>query len=132
MWQHVKLSEQIRPRDTLACCWDVKQASKQPIPFGTVPYRTVLARPDDLVTCPYHFSLRLSTEVRTSSYGPMAFPVLVFTYFDVKQPKTQQHHQQCLSILPGTWTRCFCSVSGASNGVMVSMSVFLVSACHKC
>ena len=25
MWQDVKLSEQIRPRDTLACCWDVKQ-----------------------------------------------------------------------------------------------------------
>ena len=29
MWQHVKLSEQIRPRDTLACCWSVKQASNQ-------------------------------------------------------------------------------------------------------
>ena len=26
MWQHVHLSEQIRPRGTLACCWDVKQA----------------------------------------------------------------------------------------------------------
>ena len=25
VWQHVKLSEQIRPWDTLACCWDVKQ-----------------------------------------------------------------------------------------------------------
>ena len=25
MWQHVQLSEQIRSRDTLACCWDVKQ-----------------------------------------------------------------------------------------------------------
>ena len=23
VWQHVKLSEQIRPWDTLACCWDV-------------------------------------------------------------------------------------------------------------
>ena len=30
MWQHVRLSEQIRPRDTLACCWDVKQPSNQP------------------------------------------------------------------------------------------------------
>ena len=30
VWQRAKLSEQIRPRDTLACCWDVKQASKQP------------------------------------------------------------------------------------------------------
>ena len=25
VWQHVKLSEQIRPWDALACCWDVKQ-----------------------------------------------------------------------------------------------------------
>ena len=25
VWQHVKLSEQIRPWDTLTCCWDVKQ-----------------------------------------------------------------------------------------------------------
>ena len=25
MWQHTKLSEQISPQDTLACCWDVKQ-----------------------------------------------------------------------------------------------------------
>ena len=25
VWQHVKLSEQIRPWDTFACCWDVKQ-----------------------------------------------------------------------------------------------------------
>ena len=29
VWQRVKLFEQIRPWDTLACCWDVKQASKQ-------------------------------------------------------------------------------------------------------
>ena len=29
VWQHVKLSEQICPWDTLACCWDVKQPTKQ-------------------------------------------------------------------------------------------------------
>ena len=30
MWQHAKLSEQIRPWNTLACCWYVKQpTSKQ-------------------------------------------------------------------------------------------------------
>ena len=29
VWQHVKLSEQIRPWDTLACCWDVKQATNK-------------------------------------------------------------------------------------------------------
>ena len=29
MWQHVNLSEQIRPWDTLACCWDVKQPTNK-------------------------------------------------------------------------------------------------------
>ena len=28
MWQHVQLSEQTCPRDTLACCWDVKRPTK--------------------------------------------------------------------------------------------------------
>ena len=27
VWQHVKLSSQIRPWDTLACCWDIKQST---------------------------------------------------------------------------------------------------------
>ena len=29
VWQLLKLSEQIRPRDTLACCWDVKQPTNK-------------------------------------------------------------------------------------------------------
>ena len=29
MWQHIKLSVQIRPWDTLACCWDVKQPTNE-------------------------------------------------------------------------------------------------------
>ena len=29
MWQHVKLSEQICPWDTLACCWDVMQPTNK-------------------------------------------------------------------------------------------------------
>ena len=31
MWQRVKLSEQIHPWDTLACCWDAKQQTN-PLP----------------------------------------------------------------------------------------------------
>ena len=31
MWQHVQLSEQIRPRDTQACGWDVKQPTNKPL-----------------------------------------------------------------------------------------------------
>ena len=29
VWQHVTLSEQIRPWDTLVCCWDVKQLTNK-------------------------------------------------------------------------------------------------------
>ena len=49
------------------------------LPPWTVPCRIVLASPDDRATCPYHFSLRLFTEVR-SSYSPMVFPILAFTF----------------------------------------------------
>ena len=49
------------------------------LPPWTVPCSIVLASPDDRVTCPYHFSLRLFTDVRRSSYGPMAFPIQSFT-----------------------------------------------------
>ena len=45
----------------------------------TVPCRTALASPADRVTCPCHFSLRLFTEVRRSSYCLMVFSILVFT-----------------------------------------------------
>ena len=27
VWQHIQLSEQVHPWDTLACCWDIKQAT---------------------------------------------------------------------------------------------------------
>ena len=37
-----------------------------------VPCRIVLASPEDLVMCPYHFSLRCFTVVKRSSWGPMA------------------------------------------------------------
>ena len=37
VWQHVKLCEQIRPWDTLACCWDVKQpTNNNPVSFRQV------------------------------------------------------------------------------------------------
>ena len=42
-----------------------------PPPF-TVPCKTVLARPDERETCPYHVSLRLFTTGRGSSCGPIA------------------------------------------------------------
>ena len=40
------------------------------LPPCTVPCRIVLASPEDLVMCPYHFSLRRFTVVKRSSWGP--------------------------------------------------------------
>ena len=42
------------------------------LPPFTVPCKTVLARPDERETRPYHCSLRLFTMVRRSSCGPVA------------------------------------------------------------
>ena len=47
------------------------------LPLCTIPCRIVLASPDDLVMCLYHFNLHLFAEVIFSSYGLMAFPILV-------------------------------------------------------
>ena len=49
------------------------------LPPCTLPCRIVLASPVDLVTCPYHFSLRRFTAVKRSSWGPMACHVLFRT-----------------------------------------------------
>ena len=49
------------------------------LPPRTVPWRTVLASPEALVTCSYHFILRLFTVDKTSSSGPMAFRILLLT-----------------------------------------------------
>ena len=35
VWQHVKLSEQVRPWDTLVCCWDVKQTTTLPSVYSS-------------------------------------------------------------------------------------------------
>ena len=49
------------------------------LPPGTVPCSMVFASPDDLVTCPYHFSFRCLTVVRRLSWGSMACLILFCT-----------------------------------------------------
>ena len=46
------------------------------LPPYIVPYKMVLARPDERETCPYHFSVRLFTIVRRFSCGPIACSIL--------------------------------------------------------
>ena len=48
------------------------------LPPFTVPYKMVLARPDEWETCPYHCSLHLFTIFR-SSCGPIACWILAWT-----------------------------------------------------
>ena len=54
VWQHVHLSEQIPPLDTLACCWDVKlPTNKQPPPrFFQEGSFTILPQPHTRYICP--------------------------------------------------------------------------------
>ena len=40
VWQHIKLSVHIRPWDTLACYWDVKQPTNKPFPSCCLPSTT--------------------------------------------------------------------------------------------
>ena len=49
------------------------------LPPRTVPWRTVLASPEALVTCPYHFILHLFTVKKSSLKTPMAFRILLRT-----------------------------------------------------
>ena len=49
------------------------------LPTHTVPWKTVLASPEALVTCPYHFLSRLFTVDKSSSLGPMGFQILLRT-----------------------------------------------------
>ena len=53
VWQHVQLSEQIRPWDTLACCWDVKQpTNKQTKRDSILQLRTSNSLADYQLPCP--------------------------------------------------------------------------------
>ena len=49
------------------------------LPPCTVPWRNVLARPEDLVMCPYYCSLRCFTIVKSSLWGPTACRILLRT-----------------------------------------------------
>ena len=49
------------------------------LPPFTMPYKMVLARPDERETCPYYSSLRLFLMVRRSSCGPIACWILAQT-----------------------------------------------------
>ena len=78
MWQHVKLSEQIRPRDTLACCWDVKQ------PTNKQTSSLYLSAPPP--PSPQLLSLLLSLLVRFSACVPMSVSHSPHAYLSVCPP----------------------------------------------
>ena len=65
MWQHAELSEQIRPSDTLACRWDVKQPTKQKPTTLTVG-----------IWQSRHFSADFQSLVRLDRVATPGFPAL--------------------------------------------------------
>ena len=82
VWQHVQLSEQIRPWDTFACCWDVKQPTNKqtrggrfttrPLRRSHGPASVVLCVRTAVVLSPRVWFLWLPTHVRLSAAGSVA------------------------------------------------------------
>ena len=68
------------------------------LPPWTVPCRTVLASPDDRVTCPYHFRSRLFTEARSSYASSSGFHFLIGYVISVRDTEefSKTSHLQCL------------------------------------
>ena len=91
MWQHVKLSEQIRPWDTLACCWDVKQPTNK----------------QSLSLLPF-FPLCLSLSLTVSHFYPLVFKphrsrtqikvTDVFKYTNKQNKQNLEQHAKLLSV----------------------------------
>ena len=75
------------------------------LPPFTVPYKMVLARPDERETRPYHRSLRLFTIVRRSFCGPIACWILAQTSADaeIKVPPGENTELKRSSF--GAWSR---------------------------
>ena len=59
-WQHVKLSEQIRPWDTLACCWDVKQPTNKLTPVPVCTFAVTRTCMQESFVRSYHLGASLS------------------------------------------------------------------------
>ena len=75
-----------------------------PISFSVclVFYRIVLESPEDLVMCPYHFSLRRFTVVKRSSWGPMACRILF---------RTSSFEMWSLQVMPRSFLRHLISMA---------------------
>ena len=69
VWQHVLLSEQIRPWDTLACCWDVKQATNKQT-FLSIGLRLIY------IFCKFEMPFPCIRSVEKGSYHDQDFPVI--------------------------------------------------------
>ena len=74
MWRHILFSQQICPSDTLACCWDVRQATtnnQHPQPWNKIVPTRVLAGVQ--FTAPHqllHLRCRLCTHLLTYTIRP--------------------------------------------------------------
>ena len=69
VWQHAHLSEQIRPWDTLACCWDVKQATNKQLQPRDPHFQALLTFLQSHLWCTHINSQANKTSVATSNYA---------------------------------------------------------------
>ena len=153
VWQHVQLSEQIRPWDILACCWGVKQptntqTNKQIVFVSESPSRIILG----------HWVFNEIYDILCRCQWPCVFLqsfcfclfVVFFLAGQLRQCVSRFSHRSfifefislfsqtfvCLkTIRPqrNCWTDCSASLSHDSpmmHGVTVSTSAFL--ACQQC
>ena len=133
MWQLVKLSEQIRPGDTLACCWDVKQPTNKHSPKMPAGIQASNNRPPLLsVLC------SLDTQVLFSTPGRVQGLVL-YPWYDSRSCSlplvgsqvfcSTPGRIQCLvlypwydsrsSALPLVGSQVFCSTPGMIQGLVL-------------
>ena len=112
VWQQVKLSEQIRPWDTLANCWEVTQSTKQPankqtnapcvyVSCSTLSISLSLRRLSSTAGCscqskPY---IVVCLMLSCSRWFPLSLRCHPSTSccWDVKQPSNKQTNALCMS-----------------------------------
>ena len=107
VWQHAKLSWQIRPWDTLACWWDVKQPTNQPLlTCYTQQYKVLLHAADGLST---HFDFVISPSQITEYWFD-----LCYWFFCLRHCSLQTWFLFCAEVslgfeCPQSMTFCFFS-----------------------
>ena len=100
VWQHIKLSEQIRPWGTLACCWDVKRPTNKLLFLTFLDHcphypvcRSLLSlfHPASVFLDPYEYHTDLCNELCLAGWTATQLAVLFSKNFNI------EHYMQTVS-----------------------------------